>query len=1086
MVDDPLWYKDAIIYQLHVKAFYDADGDGTGDFAGLQQKLDHVELLGATALWLLPFYPSPLRDDGYDIADYTDVNPRYGDLAAVRGFIDEAHRRGLRVITELVINHTSDKHPWFERARQAPAGSRERAFYVWSDSDTLYQGVRIIFCDTETSNWTWDPVARQYYWHRFYSHQPDLNWENPAVFDEVTRVMAFWFGLGVDGLRLDAIPYLCERNGTSCENLAETHEVLQRLRAWVDAHHPGRMLLGEANMWPEDVLPYFGTRAAPECHMNFNFPLMPRLYMALAREDRHPITDIMRQTPAIPEEAQWAIFLRNHDELTLEMVTDRERDYLWDFYAAETRARINQGIRRRLAPLLENDRRKIELLNSLLLSMPGTPIIYYGDELGMGDNIFLGDRDGVRTPMQWSPDRNGGFSRADPARLFLPVVMDAIYGYAAVNVESQQQSASSLLNWMRRLISIRRQQKVFGRGGLRFVNPENRKVIAYLREHAGEVVLCVANVSRRPQACQLDLGEFRGWVPVELSGPSPFAPIGDGPWQITLAAYGFFWFRLVADVRHLDGSESQPAAPELVTLVTPQGWDGLLVGEARDVLQRDVLARWLMGRRWFSGETAVVEVEDHVRVDAGLALVRLTVGEGRWFVPLGCDWESRGHDPSEGRAEDVLARMRRGARVGVLYDAAVDAEGLRRWLGWAAGGGALGTAKGGVVVAEMASALGDVLGVLGEQSPGERGGGIEGVSIRRLSVEQSNTSVVIGERLLLKVYRRLEVGSHPEPEMGRFLAEVADYAYTPRFEGRVAWREADGGEMTVAVLHRFVPNQGDGWRWMRDRLDALLDLLLDVLPREAAPDVIGAFAEPLAQIGLLGRRIGELHRALCTPGGGDDFAPAPTTGEDIERWVAGVRRQAEAARVALGERVKAGSGGANQALLAGWKRVEARIDALAPEAVDAMMTRHHGDLHLGQVLVVAADWAVIDFEGEPARALVERRRKHSPLRDVAGMVRSFDYAVAVTLLERARAQAIDLEALAEPMGAVRDAMVRAFVQGWDAASAGIASRPGGAVEGRLLDLFLLEKALYEVAYEAAHRPDWLAIPAAAVHRLVDA
>ncbi|MEZ4437160.1 MAG: maltose alpha-D-glucosyltransferase [bacterium] len=1062
--DDPLWYKDAIIYQLHVKAFYDADGDGTGDFAGLQQKLDHVEQLGATTLWLLPFYPSPLRDDGYDIADYTEVNPRYGDLAAVRAFIDEAHRRGLRVITELVINHTSDKHPWFERARNAPPGSPERDFYVWSDTDEPYPGVRIIFCDTEASNWTWDPVARQYFWHRFYSHQPDLNWENPAVFDEVTRVMSFWFDMGVDGMRLDAIPYLCERDGTSCENLEETHAVIRRLRRWLDENHPGKMLLGEANMWPEDVLPYFGTPDAPECHMNFHFPLMPRLYMALAREDRHPITDILRQTPAIPEGAQWAIFLRNHDELTLEMVTDRERDYLWDVYASEKRARINQGIRRRLAPLLDNDRRKIELLNSLLLSMPGTPIIYYGDEIGMGDNIFLGDRDGVRTPMQWSPDRNGGFSKADPARLFLPAVMDPIYGFEAVNVESQQRNPSSLLNWMRRLISIRRQQQVFGRGTLRFLQPENRKVLAYLRELDDAVVLCVANVSRRPQACQLDLAEFRGRVPVELSGPSPFAPIGDGPWHLTLPAYGFFWFRLVADASHLDGGEESKAQmPELVTLVTPRGWDGLLDGDAGDVLRRDVLARWLPGRRWFAGEAVDVALDDHARIDARLALARLAVGDGRWLAPLGVDWESRGHDPAEGRADDILARMRRGAQIGVLYDAAVDSEGVRSLLRWAAKGEAVATARGGEVVSSMAPGFGDVI----DQLP-----------IRRLGVEQSNTSTVVGEHWLLKVYRRLEPGTHPEPEVGRYLAEVAGYPHTPRFEGSVSWRDPDGGEATVAVLHRFVANQGDGWRWLRDRLDAALDTLL--MTPDA--DVVDGFAEPLARIELLGRRIGELHRALCTPGGGEAFDPAPTSADDIERWLDDVRAQAAAARAALEAHADQP---ANKALIAGWKRIEARIDALAPGAIDAKTTRHHGDLHLGQVLVVEGDWVVIDFEGEPARPLAERRRKHSPLRDVAGMVRSFDYAVGVTLHERARARVIDRDALAAPMAALRDAMATAFLSGWEVASEGIDSRPTGEAGARLLDLFLLEKALYEVAYEAAYRPDWLAIPAAAVHRLVD-
>ena len=495
MANDPLWYKDAIVYQLHVKAYLDSSGDGIGDFAGLTRKLDYLTDLGVTAIWLLPFYPSPLRDDGYDIADYMSVNPAFGTLRDFRYLVREAHRRGLKVITELVINHTSDQHPWFQRARKAPADSRFRNYYVWSDSDQKYDGTRIIFCDTEKSNWSWDPEAKAYYWHRFFSHQPDLNFDNPRVFVEVTRIMRFWLDMGVDGLRLDAVPYLVEREGTNNENLPETHAVLKRLRQWLDDHYPDRMFLAEANQWPEDVLPYFGN--GDECHMAFHFPLMPRMYMALAREDRYPITDIMRQTPDIPESCQWALFLRNHDELTLEMVTDSERDYLWQFYAAEPRARINLGIRRRLAPLLEGDRRKIELLNSLLMSMPGTPIIYYGDEIGMGDNIFLGDRNGVRTPMQWSPDRNAGFSRADPERLYLPPVMDSVYGYEAINVEAQLRQSSSLLNWTRRLLTVRKAHQALGRGTLTFLYPRNRKVLAYLRADGAQTVLCVANMSSR-------------------------------------------------------------------------------------------------------------------------------------------------------------------------------------------------------------------------------------------------------------------------------------------------------------------------------------------------------------------------------------------------------------------------------------------------------------------------------------------------------------------------------------------------------------------------------------------------------------
>lgn len=519
---DPLWYKDAIIYQLHIKSFYDGNGDGIGDFKGLTEKLDHIASLGITAIWILPFFPSPRRDDGYDIADYGNVSPDYGTMDDFRAFVDAAHARDMRVIIELVINHTSDQHPWFERARNAPAGSPERDFYVWSETDQKFPETRIIFLDTEKSNWTWDPVAGAYYWHRFYSHQPDLNFDNPAVLDELITVMRFWLDTGIDAFRLDAIPYLVEREGTNNENLPETHAILKKIRAAMDEGHPGKMLLAEANQWPEDTQEYFGD--GDECHMAFHFPLMPRMYMAIAKEDRFPITDIMRQTPEIPDNCQWAIFLRNHDELTLEMVTDAERDYLWNTYAADRRARINLGIRRRLAPLMERDRRRIELMNALLLSMRGTPVIYYGDEIGMGDNIYLGDRDGVRTPMQWSPDRNGGFSRADPARLVLPPLMDPLYGYEAVNVEAQSADAHSLLNWSRHMLALRRKFTAFGRGTLRFLSPANRKIIAYLREYEGEVLLCVANLSRLPQAVELDLAEFEKRIPIELTGMSAFPP----------------------------------------------------------------------------------------------------------------------------------------------------------------------------------------------------------------------------------------------------------------------------------------------------------------------------------------------------------------------------------------------------------------------------------------------------------------------------------------------------------------------------------------------------------------------------------
>ncbi|MFL5618617.1 MAG: maltose alpha-D-glucosyltransferase [Gemmatimonadaceae bacterium] len=555
---DPSWHHDAIIYQLHVKAFRDSNRDGFGDFRGLLERLDYIAELGVTAVWLLPFYPSPLKDDGYDIADFTGVHPNYGSLDDVVAFLDAAHARGLRIITELVINHTSDQHPWFQRARTSPKGSPEREFYVWSDDPNKYAGARIIFTDTETSNWAWDPVAQQFFWHRFFSHQPDLNFDNPAVLDGVLDVMRFWLRLGVDGLRLDAIPYLVEREGTSCENLPETHAVLKKLRAVLDAEFPGRIFLAEANQWPSDVREYFGN--GDECHMAFHFPVMPRMYMAVAREDRTPIVDIMERTPAIPSQCQWAIFLRNHDELTLEMVTEDERAFMYGRYASDPRMRINVGIRRRLAPLMDNGRDEIELMHALLMSLPGSPVLYYGDEIGMGDNIFLGDRNAVRTPMQWSADRNAGFSTVASAALYFPVIVDPPYGYHTVNVEAQESTVTSLLQWVRAIIRLRRRYCAFGRGTFEPLAPENRRVLAFLRRWQDEVILCVNNLARHAQYVELDLSEFDGWSPMELWSGQAFPTISTRPYLLTLSGRDFLWFQL-----------QRPGGPERLGAIAPVG-----------------------------------------------------------------------------------------------------------------------------------------------------------------------------------------------------------------------------------------------------------------------------------------------------------------------------------------------------------------------------------------------------------------------------------------------------------------------------------------------------------------------------------
>ena len=539
--DDPTWYKDAIFYELHVRAFNDSNGDGIGDLRGLLDKIGYLQSLGVTVIWLLPFFPSPLRDDGYDISDYTSINPAYGTMEEFELFLQEAHRCGLAVMVELVLNHTSDQHSWFQAARHS-RDDPQRNWYVWSETDERYRDVRIIFTDTERSNWAWDPTSKAYYWHRFFSHQPDLNYDDPGVREEIWKVMRFWLDRGVDGFRLDAVPYLVEREGTSCENLPETHELLKLYRKRLDEHYPGRFLLAEANQWPSDVRPYFGD--GDECHMAFHFPLMPRMFMGVRLEDRKPIIEILERTPAIPDNCQWAIFLRNHDELTLEMVTDEERDYMYDEYARDRIARLNLGIRRRLAPLVENDRRRIELMNSMLMSLPGSPVIYYGDEIGMGDNVHLGDRNGVRTPMQWSGGWNAGFSTAEPEQLYFPVISNSVYGFQVVNVESQRRSEHSLLSWMKRMIQLRKSTRVFGRGSIDFLRPANHRVLAYIRQLGEERVLVINNLSSSAHAVELDLSPFEGLIPIEMLGGNPFPRIRRQPYLVTLGPHQFYWFRL--------------------------------------------------------------------------------------------------------------------------------------------------------------------------------------------------------------------------------------------------------------------------------------------------------------------------------------------------------------------------------------------------------------------------------------------------------------------------------------------------------------------------------------------------------------
>ena len=1076
--EDRDWYRDAIIYQLHIKAFKDSDNDGIGDFRGLLSQLDYIQQLGVTAIWLLPFYPSPLRDDGYDISDYTSVHPAYGNLDDFKQFLDAAHERGIRVITELVINHTSDTHAWFQRARSAPPGSPERDMYVWSDTEDRYQGTRIIFLDTETSNWTWDPVAKAYFWHRFYSHQPDLNYNSPLVFDEVVRAMHFWLEMGVDGLRLDAVPYLCEREGTNNENLPETHEILKRIRAEIEAKYPDRMLLAEANQWPEDTRPYFGE--GDECHMAFHFPLMPRMYMALAQEDRHPITDILRQTPEVPEGCQWALFLRNHDELTLEMVTAEERDYLWRTYAVDPRARINLGIRRRLATLMENDRRKIELMNVLLMSMPGTPVIYYGDEIGMGDNFYLGDRDGVRTPMQWSLDRNAGFSRADPQRLYLPVLMDPIYGYQSVNVEGQQGHVSSLLNWMRRLISVRRRHRAFGRGSLEFLYPSNRRILAFMRECEDERLLCVVNLSRSAQAVELDLGQYRGMVPIELTAGASFPPIGATPYVLTLPAYGYYWFAL-ADAAALPRwhSPTPEPLPELITLVMGGDFPSLLAGRELGYLERNLLRAYLPLQRWFGAKNERIQkitLDPLAALDGGgleHLLTTVTVAfeggtEQVYALPLLINWASHSELTPTQRAFS-LAKVRRGARVGMLLDAATEdvffaalADRLR---------------KGVTVATDKGKLMFSPSPLLKALEPSD--------AVKVLHIEQSNAAAVVGDTTLLKVYRRLEDGVQPEIEMSRFLTEQADFSHAPKFLG-VVEHVTDDSRTTLAGAFQFVYNQGDAWHVLTEAIERMLeDTGLDSESSE-----LPAQAFPLDIAALIGQRTAEMHVALATPTDNADFAAEALETADIERWIsdseAEVDRTFETLENARTKEIPQGSRDCIDLLQSHREEIKTLLRVNRRLTPSGQKIRHHGDFHLGQVLVVQDDIMIVDFEGEPTRTLAERRRKTSPLRDLAGMLRSLDYAAWAALDKVISRGAAHPDVIRQLAFQWRDRAVNDCTAAYIQAAAPHAFHPDDEDTAQgLLNIFLVRKAMYEVRYEIGSRPDWLSIPVRGLIGLLD-
>ena len=1073
-----LWYKDAIIYQLHVKAFADSNHDGIGDFGGLIEKLDYLQDLGVTALWLMPFYPSPGRDDGYDISDYGAINPDFGTMKDFRRFISEAKRRGLRVITELVINHTSDQHPWFRRARRSEADSSARNWYVWSDTDKKYQGTRIVFPDVEKSNWTWDPEAKAYYWHRFFSHQPDLNFDNPRVVDAVSRVMKRWLAAGVDGFRLDAVTYLCEREGTPNDNLPETHAVVKRLRHEMDTFAKGRIFIAEANHWPEDVQNFFGD--GDECHLAYHFPLMPRIYMAIAQEDRFPITDILRQTPDIPGNCQWALFLRNHDELTLEMVTDSERDYLWSTYAADPRARINLGIRRRLAPLMDNDRRKIELMNSLLLSFPGTPIIYYGDEIGMGDNIYLGDRNGVRTPMQWSPDRNGGFSRADPARLYAPVIMDPVYGYESVNVEAQSRSISSLLSATKRLIAVRKSAQAFGRGTMTFVRPRNRAVLAYVREYEGEAILCVANLSRSAQAAELNLAAWRGRVPLEMLGRTEFPPIGEQAYMVTLAPYGFYWFKLIE--KPASPHDAPALVPEVETLVIPAGstWESL--GRTRGVLDRDVLPPFLGRARWFeahgatsiaasiAGAVPFADNSDNTAVP-WLAIVDAHKPHaGRYLLPLQIDWRKFDRERFNPQA---LSAVRQGSREGTLLDAGASPAFIKLLLD-------------NMRDSVSTEALGFRLEFKGTAKLSDKA--VKAIaSVRQIETGKTSTTLHVDDRYVVKLQRKLEAGVDPEIEIGSFLTGVAGFTNTPALLGTVKLVH-DGHRTAVASVHEFVQNQGDAWTVTSNYLDRFIDEqgLLAAADAASGSDEHASYQRYMTQIG---KRIAEMQSALASRDDIEDFRPESATTESVKRLVDDALRRTDQLCERLlqaRDRMTDADRAVADRILAIKPKLVACFEELLKIPADWVDIRHHGDFHLAQMLVVKDDIYIINLEGEPNRPLAERRRKAPAARDVAGVLRSIDYSVAVAQQRALKVSADEQAKLDAALELWRDQSIATFLSAYhETLSADRLWPDSSQAAERMLRFFELERAAYLIDRDLTNRAAWARIPMNAMLRLVE-
>ncbi|GAB3316841.1 maltose alpha-D-glucosyltransferase [Larkinella ripae] len=1096
-LDDKLhWYKDAIIYELHIKAFRDSSGDGIGDFKGLLEKLDYLQDLGVTAIWVLPFYPSPLRDDGYDIADYYSINPSYGNVEQFQEFLQEAHKRNLKVITELVINHTSDQHPWFQRARKAPKGSPERAYYVWTDDPNQYKDVRIIFQDFEASNWTWDPVAQQYYWHRFFHHQPDLNYDNPLVQEEIYKILDYWCAMGVDGFRLDAVPYLYEREGTNGENLPETHAYLKKLRAHVDQHFPGTVFLAEANMWPEDSASYFGD--GDECHMNYHFPVMPRMFMAVQMEDRYPITDIFDQTPDIPETCQWAIFLRNHDELTLEMVTDDERDYMYKMYAKNPKARINLGIRHRLAPLMDNDRRKIELLNSLLFSLAGTPVLYYGDEIGMGDNVYLGDRDGVRTPMQWSPDRNAGFSVTNPQKLYLPVILDPAYHYEAVNVETQWQNTSSLLWFTKRMINMRKRYKAFGRGDLKFLNVENPKVLAFTRTYEDETLLIVVNLSKHSQPAEVDLGGFVGYRLVELFSKNRFPAITDNsPYRFTLAPYDYQWFALQKTHPNISPESALPQ-------ITLAQWEDLMQAQTRSQLENDILPNYITEANWFIGKGREIDsfsISDQAMIDlddkrGSLLLVEVTYEQGLpelYQVPVTFVQGDRASQISASCPQAVLAQMKLGDEDGLLCDAFFTDRLHQLLFGKLAASQSIPAKNGKLVFA-------------GDKSLKKYRQDTDEIKSKMHTSDRDYTAITYDNRFFLKMYRKVDWNLNPDIEISRYLSEEAKFEYIPEFLGTIEW-QSEKGLISLGMVEAMVENHGDGHSFMLERIHNYIERILarskdtlatvcrqgslgdpqgyDDLSDNCRELLGGSASEQARQLGI---RTGQMHLALAATTN-KDFAPEEFSLHYQRSLFAGmqslVRESYQSQNRSL-KNLPDGSKSEIEAILDKKQAVLKTMKRIYDHKLDALKIRIHGNYHLGQILLTGKDLAIQDFGGNPLRTFSTRRIKRSPLRDVAAMIRSFYYVAYEGFLATNQVPKEDIKNLLPFADLWAFQISEIFLKAYlDTVQDSNFYPKDKADLQMMLETYLLERAIFDLNYDLANRPERVLAPVRIINTIVE-